>query len=68
MNTDEHTWDAVEGRVLIYIHKEQMLADIESRFMTIAYRLARLSAKRALLSYSSSFTASSLPKRGAANL
>ncbi|CAN5886437.1 hypothetical protein BH11PSE8_BH11PSE8_24700 [soil metagenome] len=25
-------WDAVEGRVLIYIHKEQMLADLERRY------------------------------------
>ncbi len=25
-------WDAVEGRVLIYIHKEQMLADVEWRY------------------------------------
>ena len=25
-------WDAVEGRVLIYIHKEQMLEDVEQRF------------------------------------
>jgi FMN phosphatase YigB (HAD superfamily) len=25
-------WDAVEGRVLIYIHKEQMLAEIERRY------------------------------------
>lgn len=25
-------WEAVEGRVLIYIHKEQMLADVEQRF------------------------------------
>ena len=25
-------WDAVEGRVLIYVHKEQMLADVEKRF------------------------------------
>src|SRR6185295_5136422 len=25
-------WDAVEGRVLIYIHKEQMLEDLERRF------------------------------------
>lgn len=25
-------WDAVEGRVLIYIHKEKMLADIEQRY------------------------------------
>ena len=25
-------WDAVDGRVLIYIHKEQMLADVEQRF------------------------------------
>ena len=24
-------WDAVEGRVLIYLHKEQMLADVEQR-------------------------------------
>jgi FMN phosphatase YigB (HAD superfamily) len=25
-------WDAVDGRVLIYLHKEQMLADVERRF------------------------------------
>lgn len=25
-------WDAVEGRVLIYIHKEQMLGDLERRY------------------------------------
>ncbi len=25
-------WDAVEGRVLVYIHKEQMLADIKRRY------------------------------------
>ncbi len=25
-------WDAVEGRVLIYLHKEQMLADVEQRY------------------------------------
>lgn len=25
-------WDAVEGRVLIYVHKEQMLDDIERRY------------------------------------
>jgi FMN phosphatase YigB (HAD superfamily) len=25
-------WEAVEGRVLIYIHKEQMLADVEYRY------------------------------------
>jgi FMN phosphatase YigB (HAD superfamily) len=25
-------WEAVEGRVLIYIHKEQMLVDLEQRF------------------------------------
>jgi FMN phosphatase YigB (HAD superfamily) len=25
-------WDAVEGRVLIYIHKEQMLDDVEKRY------------------------------------
>jgi FMN phosphatase YigB (HAD superfamily) len=25
-------WEAVEGRVLIYIHKEQMLADVERRY------------------------------------
>jgi FMN phosphatase YigB (HAD superfamily) len=25
-------WDSVRGRVLIYIHKEQMLADVEQRF------------------------------------
>jgi FMN phosphatase YigB (HAD superfamily) len=25
-------WDAVEGRVLIYVHKEQMLEDVEQRY------------------------------------
>ncbi len=25
-------WDAVEGRVLIYLHKEQMLTEVESRY------------------------------------
>jgi FMN phosphatase YigB (HAD superfamily) len=25
-------WEAVEGRVLIYVHKEQMLADVEQHF------------------------------------
>ena len=25
-------WDAVEDRVLIYLHKEQMLADVEQRY------------------------------------
>jgi FMN phosphatase YigB (HAD superfamily) len=25
-------WDAVDGRVLIYIHKEQMLADVAQRY------------------------------------
>ena len=25
-------WNAVEGRVLIYIHKEEMLADVEARY------------------------------------
>lgn len=25
-------WEAVEGRVLIYIHKEQMLVDLEQRY------------------------------------
>ena len=30
-------WDAVEGRVLIYIHKEQMLADLEQRYQARHY-------------------------------
>jgi len=30
-------WDAVEGRVLIYLHKEQMLADVERRFPAARY-------------------------------
>jgi len=30
-------WDAVEGRVLIYIHKEEMLADIENRYPARRY-------------------------------
>jgi FMN phosphatase YigB (HAD superfamily) len=30
-------WDAVEGRVLIYLHKEQMLADVERRYPAARY-------------------------------
>ena len=30
-------WDAVEGRVLIYLHKEQMLADVERRYPAAHY-------------------------------
>jgi FMN phosphatase YigB (HAD superfamily) len=32
-------WEAVEGRVLIYIHKEQMLADVEARYPARHYVL-----------------------------
>ena len=30
-------WDAVEGRVLIYIHKERMLDDVERRYPARRY-------------------------------
>jgi FMN phosphatase YigB (HAD superfamily) len=30
-------WRAVEGRVLVYVHKEQMLADVETRFPARRY-------------------------------
>jgi FMN phosphatase YigB (HAD superfamily) len=30
-------WEAVEGRVLIYVHKEQMLADVEQRYPAARY-------------------------------
>jgi FMN phosphatase YigB (HAD superfamily) len=30
-------WDAVEGRVLIYVHKEQMLDDVEARYPARRY-------------------------------
>jgi FMN phosphatase YigB (HAD superfamily) len=30
-------WEAVEGRVLIYVHKEQMLDDVERRFPARRY-------------------------------
>jgi FMN phosphatase YigB (HAD superfamily) len=30
-------WDAVQGRVLIYLHKEQMLADVERRYPAARY-------------------------------
>ena len=30
-------WDAVEGRVLIYVHKERMLADVKQRFPAQRY-------------------------------
>jgi FMN phosphatase YigB (HAD superfamily) len=33
-------WDAVEGRVLIYIHKEQMLEDVERRYPAQRYVMA----------------------------
>jgi len=32
-------WDAVEGNVLIYIHKEQMLADVEQRYPARHYAM-----------------------------
>jgi FMN phosphatase YigB (HAD superfamily) len=30
-------WEAVEGRVLIYVHKEEMLADVEKKFPARRY-------------------------------
>jgi len=33
-------WDAVEGRVLIYIHKEQMLDDVQQRYPAGRYVMA----------------------------
>jgi hypothetical protein len=30
-------WDAVEGRVLIYIHKEQSMTDVEKRYPALHY-------------------------------
>ena len=47
-------WDAVEGRVLIYIHKEQMLADVEQRhpahhYVMVDDKLRILAAMKALL-------------------
>src|SRR5262249_55306614 len=30
-------WDAVDGQVLIYIHKEEMLADVEARYPSRHY-------------------------------
>jgi hypothetical protein len=30
-------WDAVDGRVLIYIHKEQMLEDVAERYPATRY-------------------------------
>jgi len=47
-------WEAVEGRVLIYIHKEQMLADLERRYPARHYlmvddKLRILAAMKKLL-------------------
>ena len=47
-------WDAVEGRVLIYVHKEQMLADLEQRYPARHYimvddKLRILAAMRNIL-------------------
>ena len=47
-------WSAVEGRVLIYIHKEQMLADLERRYPARRYvmvddKLRILTAMKAVL-------------------
>ena len=47
-------WDAVEGRVLIYIHKEEMLADLEQRYPARHYvmvddKLRILAAMKAVL-------------------
>jgi FMN phosphatase YigB (HAD superfamily) len=46
-------WEAVEGRVLIYVHKEQMLADVErhypaSHYIMIDDKLRILTAMKAL--------------------
>jgi FMN phosphatase YigB (HAD superfamily) len=46
-------WEAVEGRVLIYIHKEQMLADVERHYparhyMMIDDKLRILTAMKAI--------------------
>jgi FMN phosphatase YigB (HAD superfamily) len=41
-------WDAVDGRVLIYIHKEQMLEDIEQRYP--AHRYVMVDDKLRILS------------------
>jgi FMN phosphatase YigB (HAD superfamily) len=40
-------WDAVDGRVLIYIHKEKMLADVEARYP--ARRFVMVDDKRHIL-------------------
>ena len=32
-------WEAVEGRVLIYVHKEQMLGEVEQRYPAAHYVL-----------------------------
>ncbi len=47
-------WDAVEGRVLIYIHKEEMLADVERRhparhYVMLDDKLRILAAMKAIL-------------------
>lgn len=47
-------WNAVEGRVLIYIHKEQMLADLERRYPARRYvmvddKLRILTAMKAVM-------------------
>ena len=47
-------WDAVEGRVLIYIHKERMLADMQHRYPAARYvmiddKLRILTAMKTLL-------------------
>jgi len=47
-------WEAVEGRVLIYIHKEQMLADLEQRYPASHYvmvddKLSILAAMKKIL-------------------
>ncbi len=47
-------WDAVEGRVLIYIHKEEMLGDLERRYPARHYvmvddKLRILAAMKSIL-------------------
>ena len=49
-------WNAVEGRVLIYIHKEQMLADLEQRYPARHYimvddKLRILATMKAILEH-----------------
>src|SRR5882724_10657810 len=59
-------WDAVEGRVLIYVHKEQMLADVERHYPARHYVMIddKIRILAALKKYWHARVTTILPRQG----